>query len=443
MSWTTVALRAAARSGLALLLASTAVLATGIAPAGAASDPPDHFVLRGTGFGHGVGMPQYGAYEMARQGNHTSRILKHYYSGTRSWYRSTPKNVSVQVYGPDPYGYGAYGDSSARTQVTVSGGGWRLRSGSGETLAKGWGTTTLTVVPRGGAIAVQVDGREYRGTPLRLQWTGTRYYKFRSDRRAVVEIDGAQGTYRHGRLTLSSRSGISNIVNDLLLNSEYLNGIAEMPSAWGADGGAKALRAQVITARSYSGIKASSPRQFACRCDLVDDVRDQNFTGWLHENAGPDGRYGDLWVREVAATTRSATEGRVLTYDGEPVVAHYFSSSGGRTANSEDVWTTALPYERSVDDPYSRAAPGNSFKDWKRTLTQEGARKLFGLTDVVTLRTEARWPSGQIRALRATASDGTSHAIWGKADRIRHRVGAHTTTGSMPSSWVRWIRPVA
>jgi stage II sporulation protein D len=43
----------------------------------------DTMIIEGRGFGHGVGMCQYGALEMARQGKRYKQILHHYYPGTR------------------------------------------------------------------------------------------------------------------------------------------------------------------------------------------------------------------------------------------------------------------------------------------------------------------------------------------------------------------------
>src|SRR5207248_1859889 len=39
-------------------------------------------IIRGAGFGHGVGMSQYGAYGYARHGYDYKQILAHYYTGT-------------------------------------------------------------------------------------------------------------------------------------------------------------------------------------------------------------------------------------------------------------------------------------------------------------------------------------------------------------------------
>ena len=434
--------RARRRSLVAAVV--SAVLATGGAVVGATAAQaavPSSFTISGSGYGHGVGMPQYGAYQMARQGSASWDVLKHYYSGSAvSTKTTTGNNILVQVYGKDPAGRSGYGDTSKTTSVTVTGGSWRLLDAASKTVASGTGTTKLAVtVVSGGKARVTVGGKTYDDTLLRINWSGTRYYKS-TGTTAVATVAGAHGSYKHGRLTLTSKGGLPNLTNDVLLNTEYLYGIAEMPSSWGLNGGLSALAAQAITARSYVMTKAVDAD---CRCNVVDDVRDQYYTGWKKESEGTDAKYGKVWKKAVDATTTSRTQARVLTYGGVPVVTHYYSSSGGRTADSEDVWSSVVPYERSVSDPYSKAAPGNSYASWTRKLTQAQARALFGLTDVASIKVSAKWTSGQARTLTATSSAGKTATVTGKADAIRSTVGKRTTAGSMPSSWITKITAVA
>ncbi|MGW8565879.1 SpoIID/LytB domain-containing protein [Isoptericola sp. NPDC055881] len=432
-----------ARRVLAAAVAALVALGGGtVAATSAQAAVPRSFTLTGSGFGHGVGMPQYGAYQMARQGTTAGRdILAYYYQNAAVAWRTTPYSTLVQVFGPDPGGSTAYGDRKASTTVTVTGGNWRLRSPEGTTLAHGSGTETFTVATTaGGRSRITVNGTRYYGSLLRIHWSGTRYYQ-PSGPKAVATVAGAHGSYRHGRLTATARQGFPNITNDVLLNTEYLYGIAEMPSSWGLNGGKAALSAQAITARSYA-MSRSTVRD-ACRCNVVDDVRDQYYSGWKKENEGTDGRYGKVWVSAVRATLRSSTEARVLTYGGVPVAAHYYSSSGGRTASSEDVWSATIPYERSVADPYSKAAPGNSYASWTRRLTQAQARTLFGLPDVKSIKVTATWSSGQVRTLTATSSGGKIAKVTGKADAMRSRIGARTTAGSMPAAWITKVTAVS
>ncbi|WP_342471260.1 SpoIID/LytB domain-containing protein [Promicromonospora iranensis] len=409
----------------ALLLLAHAV------PASAAV--PGSFAIKGSGYGHGIGMPQYGAYQMAREGASATRILRHYYTDASASHRSTPVRIGVQVHGPDPYGFRGYGDTRDSTRITVAHGWWRLVAG-GKQIESG-PAGRLSVTASDGSVVVRADGRKLRRDRMVLEWAGTPQYK-PTARPATVSVGGAHGTYRHGRMVISASRGVPNIVNELRLTSEYLYGIAEMPSSWGATGGREALRAQAVVARSYAVLKARDwkPR---CRCHVVDDVRDQQFSGWEKE---AEATYGKYWRSAVDATWTSARRGRVLTSEGRPVEAHYFSSSGGRTANSEDVWSTALPYERSVSDPYSKKAPGNSYASWTRVLHQSKARELFGLGNVASIKVTSRYSSGQARTLTATSARGATSTIRGKADQVRTTVGPYTVAGSLPSAWIGAVR---
>src|ERR1700712_1695620 len=73
----------------ALLLALTA-------PA-AVAKPKTTFTIRGAGFGHGVGMSQYGAMGYAEHGSSAAQILAHYYSGTALGTTDPNRRVRVQL----------------------------------------------------------------------------------------------------------------------------------------------------------------------------------------------------------------------------------------------------------------------------------------------------------------------------------------------------------
>src|SRR3712207_4553754 len=73
----------------ALLL--TALLALLCAPASASAA---RYVIKGAGFGHGVGMSQYGAQGMAQVGRNYQQILAHYYRGTEV---SLTRRKSIRV----------------------------------------------------------------------------------------------------------------------------------------------------------------------------------------------------------------------------------------------------------------------------------------------------------------------------------------------------------
>jgi stage II sporulation protein D len=132
----------------------------------------------------------------------------------------------------------------------------------------------------------------------------------------------------------------------------------ESPSRWpGA-----ALRAQAVAARSYALATGRGGGVF----DQYPDTRSQVYGGRAAERATTN------------AAVR-ATAGQVLTYGGKVATAYFFSSSGGRTENVENVFygATRQPYLRSVEDPYDTAAPRHR---WRRTFTAaQMQRRLHGL----------------------------------------------------------------
>jgi stage II sporulation protein D len=64
----------------AALTALALALACALAPA--IAEAKGRWVIKGAGFGHGIGMSQYGAFGFAKKGATYRAILKHYYSGT-------------------------------------------------------------------------------------------------------------------------------------------------------------------------------------------------------------------------------------------------------------------------------------------------------------------------------------------------------------------------
>ena len=104
-----------------------------------------------------------------------------------------------------------------------------------------------------------------------------------------------------------------------------------MPKEWPA----AALQAQAVAARSYALASIVKNRDF----DLYADPRSQMYYGVAAESP---------------ATTAAvkATKGEILTYGGKVATTFYYSSSGGRTASSEDVFGLALPYLQSRPDPW-------------------------------------------------------------------------------------------
>ena len=116
---------------------------------------------------------------------------------------------------------------------------------------------------------------------------------------------------------------------------EYLYGVlpAEMPPSWHIE----ALKAQAVAARTFAYNRIGRGGHVANGFDICDSTHCQVYDGT---------------AREHENTTRAVreTDGLMLFHDGRTILANYFSSSGGSTDNSEDVWFEARPYLRSVNE---------------------------------------------------------------------------------------------
>jgi SpoIID/LytB domain protein len=408
---------AAAGLAVTLLLPRTGLpssWAASTASTGATATPrvPGTFVLGGGGYGHGVGMSQYGAQAQALAGRSAATILATYYKGTALTSARDDADIRVQVLG-----------DSTSTRITTSavdelGGRFLAAIGKRSLLGRAGDTLTVTTTSTGVRAALRHAGRttSLSGTRVVVRWQGTRAM---AGPATLVHIGGAAAVYRWGRLEISKVLGLVNVVNALRLHDEYLNGIDEVPASWRP----AALQAQAMAARTYAVKALAGGVSRWCDCHVYDDTRSQVFHGWSRQ--GQPTR-GPRWSAAVKATARSATTGRIITYGGRPIDAVYFSSDGGRTENSEDVWTNPVPYLRSVADPWS-AGGGNPLARWSRTRSQAQVAAAFGLPDVASVNLSARTPGGGVVTAVAASSAGKIARISGRT--LVSRLG-------LPSWWV-------
>ena len=134
---------------------------------------------------------------------------------------------------------------------------------------------------------------------------------------------------------------------------EYLFGVvaAEMPASFEDE----ALMAQAVAARSYAMYRISSGIHGGAVC--TDHSCCQ---AWLSEETLKEkwGAYYEVYSDKIR-TAVSKTEGQCLAYEGEPVLAAFHSSSGGRTESSENVFGQEIPYLVSVESREEPSAVPN------------------------------------------------------------------------------------
>lgn len=157
----------------------------------------------------------------------------------------------------------------------------------------------------------------------------------------------------------------------------YIRGVvaSEMPAEFELE----ALKAQALAARTYI------IRRLVDK-DLTDSpegsvVTDTEKHQVYQNDAELQERWGIEYERKISRINQAINEtvGQVLTYEGRPINATFFSTSNGYTENSEDYWSTAIPYLRSVASPWDQESP--RYKE-QITLSIGDFQKYLGLKNL-------------------------------------------------------------
>lgn len=295
----------------------TPLLAAALAAPAHAAAGDDQLTIDGAGYGHGIGMSQYGAFGYATHGFGYRDILRRYYSETDIKTVAPVPTVRVLLqsgsrvsFSGAVAGAGRKLSATRRYSAVASAGRVRLRNAAGK---------TVTVVD----APLRVSPG--RGKTLRVFGTAT------SGQR--------DGVYR-GALELRPSGRRLLAINAVGLE-DYVRGVisAESPASWPAE----ALKAQAVAARTYA---ITTSKAASMGFDHYADTRSQMYKGVAAEFPSTD-----------AAVAQTRHE--VVTYGGRPVVTYFFSTSGGHTENVEFSFIGALPqpWLRGVEDPFDEASP--------------------------------------------------------------------------------------
>ena len=328
--------------------------------------------VKGRGFGHGVGLSQYGAFGFAEHGRGYEQILEHYYANTKLGKAGGGK-VRVLL---------DSGESSVGFRGATRACGMRINADRDYAFA----------AARSGMELRKAGGARITGCGDEASASGR-----------VIKIAG-EGRYRGGLVALPGDSGLQ-VINELRLE-DYVKGVVpnEVPTSWPAE----ALRAQAVVARSY-GIATERSGPF----DHYDDTRSQVYDGLSSETKATN--------KAVAAT-----RGEVVRYKGKTAVTYYFSTSGGRTENSEFGFSggEAIPYLKSVKDPFDDESPVHT---WTETFSDEQMEsELSGLFSGNLQRIEIIETGKSPRIVRARVV-GSSGSETVTGDTLRARLGLRST----------------
>lgn len=337
------------------------------------------FVIRGHGFGHGIGLSQYGAKGLAEHGWSYADILAHYYQGTSLRSLATEPVVRVALQKTDvPQGFwtirgnnaDVWVDYPGRTNssgVYSSGGYLVLPKGQGFTICPLGSTTGITIRDQSSVVKAVIAGDWVQA--WERDTTKPRYL-------GLLQIAHESGPFSRPNIlypgSVKFQRGTTATTNTLLharnyvYMEDYVRCVVprESPASWARE----ALKAQAVAARSYAYVGLSSSASFDVWCTTSSQV----YNGWGQW----DSSYGNVRHGDDAWTT--AKEGdwlsdpaveqtaRQLVSYGSTIVKTYFhSTSGGHTEDIDKAWpsSSAQPYYQGVPDPYEHLA-GATYEDW-------------------------------------------------------------------------------
>ena len=305
--WSEIAARL--RLGVALLAAVVVCATAGTARAGTA------LIVTGHGWGHGVGMSQWGAYGYALHGWKYRRILSHYYPGTKMG-RVGELHVRVLLDARCELRHGGLCHAAARHRRPASD-----PDAAGRDLRR--------------RISARLPGA---ATWSRVLVRALRLARVRP--RAAHASTGASTT---GRSPSAVRAEAC--PSSTAFRSTRTSEASSRPSRRRTGPLPRSRRRRSPPARTPS--RSCEPSSWY---DLVPTTADQVYAGVSAEKPSSD--------HAVYATL-----GQVLTWDGQVARTYYSSSSGGRTEAVQDAWpgSAPIPYLRSVPDPYDTYSPHH---DW-------------------------------------------------------------------------------
>ena len=393
------------------VIAAFGVLAALAAPSPARAAPAT-FVFKGEGWGHGVGLAQYGALEQAKDGRSWRTILATYYKGTSIGSNDIPSAVRVLLTGGVPQ---VSVEAASRFSFTSNGNELAASpGGDGRWTVRQQPAGQFTIYrPNGLPAAAPVSASASR--PLKINYEPWS---------TILRVQETNGRYRWGKLELAPNADKIRVIAELPFE-RYVRGIAEVPASWPTE----ALRAQAVAARTYAADKArrSGHHREGCDCTLYASTKDQVYVGYARED--PADSVNSRWVSAV-----DSTAGQVVTYSSHPVQAYYGSSSGGRTEASKDVWSSDLPYLHAVDDPWSQRS-SNPYAHWEVKLAGEEVAARLGLRRVDAIEVKSKTDGGGIREAVVRGSDTQTL----KGTVLRSKLGLRSTkfriAGSQEAIW--------
>jgi SpoIID/LytB domain protein len=349
--------------------------------------------IAGRGFGHGIGLSQYGARAAGASGVSYEQILNFYYPGTSST-TQTHRQIRVMLM--------ADTDDELRVIATS---GMTMTDGNGTTRTLGFSGASATqwrVLRNANNTGMVIFGL------VNGSW---RLWSTSGPSPAPVTLASSGGTVRviapNG--TRTEYRGTVRAVNDgaapnirsvnVVPMEDYLRSVvpSEVPATWPT----QTLQAQTVAARTYASLERhnSSARQW----DTCDTTACQVYKGYRTYSSS-----GSLVSTNEHANTNAAitaTANRIRTYGGVPALTQFSASNGG--------WTAAgsAPYLVAKQDSWD--GQGNPVHTWSTAVTSTQIRNAFPSvgtprTITVTSRNGFGMWGGRVVSVTVAGSTGST-----------------------------------
>ena len=175
---------------------------------------------------------------------------------------------------------------------------------------------------------------------------------------------------------------------------EYIQGVvaAEMPASFEPE----ALKAQAVSARTYTLRKLIDGRKYALNADLSDNIYEcQAYISWV-EFGDRHPRDKEQWQKKIMQACNE-TRGEIMLYQGEPIDALYHSTCGGRTESALESWGKDIPYLHSTTCNYCRHS---KYYESIQVFSSGELQKLTGVSNAEAIKILTKTPSGRSKKLQ-------------------------------------------
>lgn len=197
---------------------------------------------------------------------------------------------------------------------------------------------------------------------------------------------------------------------DLVPFEEYITGVlaGEMPTTFNME----ALKAQTVAARSYVMKKMSYNKDKDY--DVIDTIMNQVYLDDNYLQSVWQDDY-DVKIQKIRQAVNS-TRGEYLEYKGSVVEAFFFSTSVGKTENSEDVFINKVPYLRSVDSSWEEGVSPVFYDYFNYTLSEFFQKLGLPEKDKITQKKLKTTSTGRVKKIMINGKTFLASEVVSKLD---------------------------